>query len=49
MGSGSFQGQNNLFRRFMVILEFLKWLEGIGTKDMGSCKIWGFFRDFWRL
>jgi hypothetical protein len=26
-----------------VILEFLEWLEGLGTKDRGSCEFWGFF------
>jgi hypothetical protein len=29
-----------------AILEFLEWLEGLGAKDRGSCKFWGFFRDF---
>jgi hypothetical protein len=29
-----------------VILEFLKWLEGFGAKDRGSCEIWEIFRDF---
>jgi hypothetical protein len=27
-----------------AILEFLEWLEGLGTKYRGSCKVWGFFR-----
>jgi hypothetical protein len=25
-----------------AILEFLEWLEGLGAKDRGSCKFWGF-------
>jgi hypothetical protein len=29
-----------------VILEFLEWLEGLGTKDRGSTEVCGFFRDF---
>jgi hypothetical protein len=29
-----------------VIMEFLEWLEGLGSKDRDSCKIWEFFRDF---
>jgi hypothetical protein len=29
-----------------VILKFLEWLEGLGTKERGSYEIWGFFRDF---
>jgi hypothetical protein len=45
-GSGSFQGQNGLFKRFWQILKFLKWLEGFGTKDRGSCEIWEIFGDF---
>jgi hypothetical protein len=32
-----------------VILEFLKWLEGLGAKYMGSCEIWGFFEHFWKF
>jgi hypothetical protein len=32
-----------------VILEFFEWLEGLGAKYRGSCKIWGFFRDFWEF
>jgi hypothetical protein len=27
-------------------LESLEWLEGLGAKDRGSCKVWEFFRDF---
>jgi hypothetical protein len=27
-----------------AILEFLEWLEGLGTKDRDSCKIWDFLR-----
>jgi hypothetical protein len=27
-------------------LESLEWLEGLDTKDMGSCKVWEFFGDF---
>jgi hypothetical protein len=29
-----------------VIREFLEWLVGLGAKDRGSCKFWGFFGDF---
>jgi hypothetical protein len=29
-----------------VILRFLEWLEGFGTKNRGSCKIWGFLGVF---
>jgi hypothetical protein len=29
-----------------VILEFLKWLEGFGAKDRGSCEIWEFLEIF---
>jgi hypothetical protein len=29
-----------------VILEFLEWLEDLSDKGSGSCKIWGFFKDF---
>jgi hypothetical protein len=29
-----------------VIQEFLEWLEGLGTKDRGSCEFWRFFGDF---
>jgi hypothetical protein len=32
----SFQGGSR------VILDFLEWLEGLGTKDRGSCKIGDF-------
>jgi hypothetical protein len=45
-GSRSFQGQDGLFRRFWVILEFLEWFEGLGAKDRGSCEVLGFFGDF---
>ncbi len=30
-------------------LQFLEWLEGLGAKYRGSCKIWGFFGDFWEF
>jgi hypothetical protein len=30
-------------------LIFLEWLEGLGTKDRGSCKVWGFFSDFYGI
>jgi hypothetical protein len=29
----------------MGFLESIEWLEGLGAKDEGSCKIWGFFGD----
>jgi hypothetical protein len=29
-----------------AFLEFLELLEGLGTNDRGSCKIWEFFGDF---
>jgi hypothetical protein len=32
-----------------AILEFLEWFEGLGAKERGSIKIWGFFRDFCRI
>jgi hypothetical protein len=30
-----------------VNLEFLEWLEGLGAKDRGSCKVWGFHGFWW--
>jgi hypothetical protein len=27
-------------------LEFLEWLEGLGVKDRGLCKIWELFKGF---
>jgi hypothetical protein len=29
-----------------VILVFLEWMDGLGTKDRGFCEIWDFFRGF---
>jgi hypothetical protein len=29
-----------------AFLEGLEWLEGLGEKDRGLCKIWEVFRDF---
>jgi hypothetical protein len=29
-----------------VILDFFEWLEGLGAKYRGSCKIWGFSEIF---
>jgi hypothetical protein len=46
MGSRSFQGQTVFLGGSGEILEFLEWLEGLGAKYKGSCKIWEFFKDF---
>jgi hypothetical protein len=46
MGSRSFQGQNSLLGDSGAILEFLEWLEGLATKDRGSCDFLGILRDF---
>jgi hypothetical protein len=42
----AFRGKTVFLGGPWVILEFLKWLEGLGAKDRGSCEVWGFFRDF---
>jgi hypothetical protein len=42
----AFRGKTVFSGGSRVILEFLEWLEGLDTKDRGSCEIWGFFRDF---
>jgi hypothetical protein len=41
-----FRGKTVFLGGSGVILEFLERLEGLDTKDRGSCKICGFFRDF---
>jgi hypothetical protein len=46
MALEAFGGKMVFSGGFGVILEFLKWLEGFGAKNRGSCKIWEFFRDF---
>jgi hypothetical protein len=46
MGSRSFRGKIVFSGGSGVIREFLEWLEGLGAKDRGSSKIWGFFGDF---
>jgi hypothetical protein len=45
MGSGSFQGQNNLLGGFGVIPEFLEWLEGLDAIYRGLAKF-GYFCRF---
>jgi hypothetical protein len=42
----AFRGKMVFLVGSRVILEFLDWLEGLGTKDGGSCEFWGFFGDF---
>jgi hypothetical protein len=46
MGFRSFHGKMVFLGSSGAILEFLEWLEGLGTKDRGSCEIWGFSRIF---
>jgi hypothetical protein len=44
MGFGSFWAGKMVFLGYSgVILDFSEWLEGLGTKDRGSCEFWGFF------
>jgi hypothetical protein len=46
----AFRGKTVFLEGSRAILEFLEWLEGLGTKNRGSCKFWGFFRhscEFW--
>jgi hypothetical protein len=48
MGSGSFQGQNSLFRRFWGgICGILKWWGALVRKNRDSCEDWKLFGDFW--
>jgi hypothetical protein len=43
MGSGSFQGQNSLFRRCLgVFVEFLSGWRALVQKNRGFCETWGF-------
>jgi hypothetical protein len=42
----AFKGKTVFSGRSREILEFFELLEGLGTKDRGSYKIWGFFLDF---
>jgi hypothetical protein len=46
MGFGILKGKMVISRDSGEFLESLEWLEGLGAKDQGSCKVWGFFRDF---
>jgi hypothetical protein len=46
MGSGSFHGKTVFLGGFSVIREFLEWLEGLVTKDRGSCKFREILRGF---
>jgi hypothetical protein len=43
----TYRGKTVFFGGAGVILECLEWLDGLATKYGGSCKIWGFFEDFW--
>jgi hypothetical protein len=39
--------KHRIFKDMLLeIPEFFEWLEGLGTKDMVSCEIWGFLGDF---
>jgi hypothetical protein len=38
----AFWGKTVFLGGSRVFLEFMEWLEGLGAKDRGSCKIWGF-------
>jgi hypothetical protein len=42
----AFSGQTIFSGGSGAILKFLEWLEGLGAKYSGTCKIWGFFWDF---
>jgi hypothetical protein len=42
MGSRSFQGQNGLFRSVLGFSGILEWLEDLGAKGRGFCKVWEF-------
>jgi hypothetical protein len=42
----AFRGKTVFLGGSRAILEFLEWLEGLGAKDRGSCKIWKFLGDF---
>jgi hypothetical protein len=46
MGFGSLKGKMVILGDSREFLESLEWLDVLGAKDQGSCKIWGFFRDF---
>jgi hypothetical protein len=41
----AFRGKTIFLGGVGAILEFLKWLEGLGAKERGSYEFWGFFRD----
>jgi hypothetical protein len=48
-GSGRFQGQNGLFRRFWGgggICGIFEWLEALARKNRGSSEVWEFFEEF---
>jgi hypothetical protein len=49
MGFGACRGKMVFLEGSGVILEFLEWLEVLGSKYRGSCKIQGFFGDFWEF
>jgi hypothetical protein len=49
MSHEAFRGKMVFLGCSRVIIEFLKWLEGVGAKDRGSCRIWDIFRDFCRF
>jgi hypothetical protein len=38
----AFKGKTVFSGGYGAILEFLKWLDGLGAKDRGSCEIWDF-------
>jgi hypothetical protein len=42
----AFRGGIALSEGSGAILEFLEWLDGLGTKYRGSCKIWKKIADF---
>jgi hypothetical protein len=41
-----FKGKTVFLGGFGVILEFLEWLEGLGTKDRSPTKFGRFFKEF---
>jgi hypothetical protein len=52
MALDTFRGKIVFLGGSGAFMEFLVWLEDLGAKDRGSCKIWGFsgiFVEFWRV
>jgi hypothetical protein len=46
MSFGILQGKMVFLGGSGVILGFLEWLEGFGSKNKDFCRVWNFFRDF---